>query len=73
MHERDLGRKMDWCFEQQSPCFRLLLRVTELLDKVIQLYRPSPVESDYDAGFPAFESILTKSAATNIQTSLLGP
>jgi hypothetical protein len=72
MHERDLGRDMQWCFEQQVPSFRLLLRVLELLDKTIQLYRPSSLTSDWDNAFPSFETVLIQSGATNIQTNLLG-
>jgi len=42
MHERDLRKDLTCCFEEQEPCFRVFLKVIELLDKVIDLYRPLP-------------------------------
>jgi hypothetical protein len=34
MHERDLRKDLDLCFERQDPCFRVFLKVIQLLDKV---------------------------------------
>ena len=74
MHERDFGVDILECFEQQEPCFRLLLQVTILLDKVIELYRPSSnlIYSGLEVEFPAFEEIVAECSASHIVTPLLG-
>lgn len=74
IHERDLRRDFEQCFEQQDPCFRLFLQVIVLLDKVIGLYRPSTGTSDpiLDDNFPSFEEVVVRCGATNIGTSSLG-
>lgn len=48
MHQRDLGRNLEECIDQQQPPFRLFLRVIVLLDNVIDIYRPmlSPGEAE---------------------------
>ncbi len=75
MHERDLSQDLESCFKQQSPCFRLFLRVIQLLDKVIDLYRPllnSGEQPVLNLDFPAFEDVVLRCGASAVGTSALG-
>jgi Fungal specific transcription factor domain len=75
MHERDLRKDLEQCFEQQEPCFRLFLQVIELLDKVIELYRPLPASGDQPRlnwEFPAFEDVVLRRGGSTVGTSALG-
>lgn len=74
MHERDFGMDILEGFGQQEPCFRLLLQVTMLLDKVIELYRPSSnlIYSELEVEFPAFEEMVAGCYASQIVTPVLG-
>jgi hypothetical protein len=74
IHERDVQRNLEQCIEQQEPCFRLLLLVVELLDKVIRLYRPSTnaPEDGVEINFPSFEELVATCAGSQIVTSYLG-
>jgi hypothetical protein len=75
MHERDLRKDLEQCFEQQEPCFRLFLQVIDLLDKVIELYRPLPASGDQSRlnwDFPAFEDVVLRCGASTVGTSALG-
>jgi hypothetical protein len=40
MHERDFDLGMKQCIARYKPAFQVMLRVVDLLDKVISLYRP---------------------------------
>ncbi|KAE9381403.1 hypothetical protein N431DRAFT_440265 [Stipitochalara longipes BDJ] len=74
MHERDLRKDLDQCFDQQGPCFRVFLKVIELLDKVIELYRPLPISGDQPAlnwDFPAFEDVVVRCGGSQVSTSAL--
>lgn len=75
IHDRDISRDLDQCFEQQEPPFRLLLAILKLLDTVIDLYRPT-TSSDKAItlcqNFPAFEDIVTKCDGHRIGASALG-
>jgi hypothetical protein len=75
MHERDLRKDLELCFEQQDPCFRVFLKVIELLDKVIDLYRPLPPSGDQPRpnwDFPVFEDVVTSCGGSQVSTSALG-
>jgi hypothetical protein len=75
MHERDLSKDLQQSFEQQEPCFRLFLEVVLLLDKVIQLYRPSKFADDglsLTWEFPSFEDVVLRCAVSQIGTAALG-
>ena len=74
MHERDLRKDLDQCFEQQKPCFRLFLQIVLLLDKVIGLYRPSEQSQSpvLIEEFPSFEEVASKCDVSQINTSQLG-
>ena len=73
MHQRDLGRKLEECIDQQQPPFRLFLRVIVLLDKVIDIYRPmlSPDEAEWEGDFPLFEDLMVRCASSRVPISLL--
>jgi Fungal specific transcription factor domain len=72
MHERDMGKDLDACFQTQNACFRLFLRIVVLLDKVIGLYRPSNDRNfGLQAEFPLFEELLEDVGGSQIPTPLL--
>ncbi|KAK0118980.1 hypothetical protein ONS95_007847 [Cadophora gregata] len=74
MHERDLRKDLDQCFQHQQPSFRLFLEVITLLDKVIELYRPVAVSGDTPVlswDFPAFEDMVLKCGSSHIGTTAL--
>ncbi|EPE32905.1 hypothetical protein GLAREA_05917 [Glarea lozoyensis ATCC 20868] len=73
MHERDIGLDMFKSFQEQKyPCFRLLLEVVKLLDKVIRLYRPSTSAStNLEDGFPSFEELIMDCKASQAPTPLI--
>jgi hypothetical protein len=74
IHDRDIGRSLERCFELQEPVFRLLLEVNLLLDKVIELYRPSydPEGSSLGFEFPSFEELVARCTGSHIAASFLG-
>lgn len=76
MHERDISRDLETCFQQQTGGpFKLLLRIVLLLDKVIDLYRPlSSVAavSGWESMFPPFEDLLHSSSSSQTSPHLLG-
>lgn len=74
MHERDIGRDMKQCFQRQVPLFRLLLRIVQILDQIIALYRPKhrDAPSIAPAEIPDFEDIILESGAGREDSSLLG-
>ncbi len=75
MHERDLRKDLQHCFELQEPCFSLFLAVLPLLDKVIELYRPLSNFGDAPSltgEFPAFEDVVLQCGGSRIGTSALG-
>ena len=73
MHQRDIGRNLEECADQQQTPFRLLLRVIILLDRVIDMYRPmlSPDEAEWEGDFPLLEDLLVRCAASLVPTTLL--
>ncbi|KAH6709444.1 hypothetical protein BKA61DRAFT_614263 [Leptodontidium sp. MPI-SDFR-AT-0119] len=74
MHERDLRKDLDLCFQQQDPPFRLFLEVTALLDKIIELYRPLSLSGDAPVlgwEFPAFEDIVLRCGGSHIGITAL--
>jgi hypothetical protein len=75
MHERDIRKDLEDCFQQQQPCFRLFLEIIMLLDKVIDLYRPMANSGESQSlgwEFPAFEDVVMKCGGSQIGTSALG-
>jgi hypothetical protein len=74
MHERDIGRDLEESFQKQDSCFQTLLRVVMLLDKVIELYRPSATKSGqvWEGEFPCFEDLVQLTGASRIKAQRLG-
>jgi len=74
MHERDLRKDLDQCFQHQEPSFRLFLEVVTLLDKIIELYRPVALSGEAPVlgwEFPAFEDIVLTCGSAHIGTTIL--
>lgn len=73
MHERDFGHDMKECIARQDPAFQLMLRVADLLDQVISLYRPTNelCGEISDATIPAFEKLLDDSGAHRVKSHLI--
>ncbi|KAH8690826.1 hypothetical protein BGW36DRAFT_432609 [Talaromyces proteolyticus] len=71
MHERDVGRSLQKCFDTQSPPFRLLLSVVGLLDRVIKLYYPLRAEMELVGDFPLFEDLINACNACQVSKGLL--
>lgn len=71
MHARDFGRDLHSCIAAQRGCFRLFLRTITLMDRVIELYRPSS-NAVWEDGFPLFEDVLEEFDGLGIPTYLIG-
>jgi hypothetical protein len=69
MHERDISRSMQQCFEAQDPSFRL---VGLLLDEVVTLYRPDCTDTRFAHDFVLFEDLAVECQATQLPPHLLG-
>lgn len=72
MHERDIQRSLRRCFDVQTPIFRLMLYVIELLDQVIKLYRPNYHEMGSIHDFSPFDDLILRAEATQIHSYQLG-
>lgn len=69
MHERDIERSLKDCIDAQSPSFRLVLHVVQLLDRVIQLYRPRNKDDESSTeDFPLFEELILQCDAAQLPT-----
>lgn len=74
IHERDIGWDMDASIAAQEPPFRLFLMTVDLLDKVIELYRPKNmmVQEAMVIELPIFEQMIIDAGATKVLSSFLG-
>ena len=73
MHDRDVSVSLSTYFENQEPSFELFLNVVELLDKVIDIYRPANSDNPTPfSEFPSFEDLVLDCGAQNIKKSALG-
>lgn len=72
MHERDVERSLQQCFDAQKPAFRLVLHVVELLDRAIELYRPGDTSKEFEGCFSLFEDLILKCDASDLPTNQLG-
>jgi hypothetical protein len=74
MHQQDISRDLQQCFNSQEPSFKILLHVLVQLDNIIWLYRPrgnlDPKELQFD--LPSFEEILTKNGGESLPVKFLG-
>ncbi|KAF2651394.1 hypothetical protein K491DRAFT_719881 [Lophiostoma macrostomum CBS 122681] len=73
IHERDIGRDLEKCFDAQQPIFRALLRIVAQLDKVIALYRPNADTSASRTldGLTTFEEIVVGSGGLKLPPRFL--
>ncbi|KAH8166841.1 hypothetical protein CIB48_g1416 [Xylaria polymorpha] len=72
IHERDVGWDIDDCIRAQTPPFRLLLMIINLLDKVIGLYRPGTRPSKpVLIELPIFEQMVLDAEALRMTSSCL--
>lgn len=72
LHERDIDRDLDDCINKQPPCFRLFLRVVQLLDGVIELYRPKKNRQAESIDLPVFEGMALDAGAAKSSPRILG-
>ncbi|KAJ5512578.1 hypothetical protein N7463_002130 [Penicillium fimorum] len=70
MHARDFGRDLHSCIAAQEGCFQLFLRTITLMDRVIELYRPSS-NTAWEEGFPLFEDVLQEFDAPSVPMHLI--
>lgn len=70
IHERDIERDLQACFDRQEGSFRLLLEVVALLDGVIRFYRPTTGSSETEAAreTPRFEALVEKAGAHPVES-----
>ncbi|WYZ42656.1 hypothetical protein EsH8_VI_000355 [Colletotrichum jinshuiense] len=73
MHERDLGRDMVTCIQEQDSCFRLFLEIVVLLGRIIDIYRPGAKNSGCVVmeDLPSFENLVEKARAVRVESRLL--
>ncbi|KAF6823239.1 fungal specific transcription factor [Colletotrichum plurivorum] len=73
MHERDLGRDVQACIQEQDGCFRLFLEIVALLGRIIDLYRPARRTSNclVMEDLPSFECLVDKAQALRVESRLL--
>ncbi|KAL2808443.1 hypothetical protein BJX63DRAFT_436117 [Aspergillus granulosus] len=57
LHHRDFGRDLSSSVAAQEGCFQLFLRVIQLMDRVIDIYRPGE-DSTWKGAFPSFQDLL---------------
>ncbi|KAI2622039.1 hypothetical protein GGS21DRAFT_375753 [Xylaria nigripes] len=72
IHERDVGWDLDDCIRAQAPAFRLLLVIVNLLDSVINLYRPGNRQNTPTIiQLPIFEQLVLDTGASRLSNSCL--
>jgi len=74
IHERDVGWNLDECIRRQAPPFRLLLMIINILEQVINLYRPGTRAEGKPAiiEMPTFEQMIIDAEALRMPSSCLG-
>lgn len=73
MHERDWTRDLQRSIEAQSPSFQLFLRLAQVFDTVIDLFRPGNRSAmrSWEHSFPDFEQLVVASDASRVEMSSL--
>ncbi|KAI1812499.1 hypothetical protein GGS20DRAFT_20578 [Poronia punctata] len=73
IHERDVGWNIEECIRRQAPPFRLLLMIVDILERVINLYRPGTRQEDKPAVIviPTFEQMIIDAEALRLPSSCL--
>ena len=74
MHDRDIGLRAEDSFQLFDAPFRVWLRIAQVLDKVIELYRPAAAMSmgGSENHFPGFEDLIDQSDGWGIEQNILG-
>lgn len=75
LHERDMRQDIPHGIKRQEPCFRLFLSIVQLLDKVIDLYRPTrdmPEAKSIEMDIPTYEAMILDAGAASIASPLIG-
>lgn len=74
IHGRDMDQRIMGSESAQIPSFRLFIRISEFLDKVISQYRPHAMQEAQAAADdePAFEDLVRETESMEIGNALLG-
>ncbi|KAK9796547.1 hypothetical protein SCARD494_04249 [Seiridium cardinale] len=71
MHDRDVDKRMTDAINEQLPSFRLLIRISDILEAVISQYRPHASEEAQAPHEVAFEDMAHEAGALAIGSALL--
>jgi hypothetical protein len=70
IHRNDADKKVMDSISDQSPSFKLLIHIAQLLEHTISLYRPSELARKKNPD--TFEELIEMASAQNLSSSLLG-
>ncbi|KAL4876194.1 hypothetical protein BJY04DRAFT_210746 [Aspergillus karnatakaensis] len=70
LHRRDFGRDLSKAIAAQDPCFCLFLQVIQLMDRVIEIYRPGE-NGVWKGVFPSFEDLVGGVDSSDIPMHLI--
>lgn len=71
LHRRDFGRDLASSIAAQEGCFQLFLRTIVLMERVIEIYRPSEI-GIWNGPFPSFEDLLQEVGTSDTPVHLIG-
>ncbi|KAJ6011605.1 hypothetical protein N7451_003017 [Penicillium sp. IBT 35674x] len=71
LHRRDFGRDLPSSIAAQEGCFQLFLRTIVLMERVIEIYRPSEIGL-WNGPFPSFEDLLQEVGTSDTPVHLIG-
>lgn len=71
LHRRDFGRDLPSSIASQEGCFQLFLRIIVLMERVIDIYRPSEI-GIWNGPFPSFEELLQEVGISDTPVHLIG-
>lgn len=73
MSDADIGLKIDDVLEFCHPAFKIMITISQLLDRVIKLYQPTsdPQIIGIDDAFPSFEIVVNQHEGWSIEASML--
>ncbi|KAL4861159.1 hypothetical protein BDV12DRAFT_204295 [Aspergillus spectabilis] len=70
LHRRDFGRDLSASIAAQDGCFQLFLRIIQLMDRVIEIYRPGR-NGTWKGVFPSFQDLLEEPDMSDIPMHLV--
>ncbi|KAL4868427.1 hypothetical protein BDV12DRAFT_169701 [Aspergillus spectabilis] len=70
LHRRDFGRDLSASIAAQDSCFQLFLRTIQLMDRVIEIYRPGE-NGTWKGVFPSFQDLLEEPDTSDIPMHLV--